>query len=176
MHTNPFWQKSAQELLNYRPDQHVAATELSYDVWQNYHTDDPYNGPISDRIRAAEEMAQKVSADGVVLFCHWGCKETCGASPYIKQQLEAAGFPTLILNGDGVDRSQYLRRADFHPVRSVHGNAGRDEMIYTSCRYALEELMAGFQENPPSARSFSGRGLSVRIHVLIRICAAMPRR
>ena len=86
MHTNPFWQKSAQELLNYRPDQHVAATELSYDVWQNYHTDDPfrfmaerlvydpYNGPISDRIRAAEEMAQKVSADGVVLFCHWGCK------------------------------------------------------------------------------------------------------
>lgn len=117
MHTNPFWQKSAQELLNYRPDQHVAATELSYDVWQNYHTDDPfrfmaerlvydpYNGPISDRIRTAEEMAQKVSADGVVLFCHWGCKETCGASPYIKQQLEAAGFPTLILNGDGVDRS-----------------------------------------------------------------------
>lgn len=45
-----------------------------------------------------------MQADGVVVFCHWGCKETCGASGQIKDALEKAGYPCLVLNGDGVDR------------------------------------------------------------------------
>ena len=50
------------------------------------------------------EMAERIAADGVILFCHWGCKETCGASTLIQETLESAGYPVLILNGDGVDR------------------------------------------------------------------------
>ena len=104
------------EMLNYREDFHVAATELSYDAWIDYEEKDPYrfmasrivydvyNGPARDRIKLAEQMAAEVGADGIVVFCHWGCKETCGMSALAKTQLEAAGYPTLILNGDGVDR------------------------------------------------------------------------
>ncbi len=116
MHSNPFWQASVRELFNFRPDQQILATELGYDNWQVFDPADPYrymasrlvynpyNGPVQDRIAAAAEMAQQTGADGVVLFCHWGCKETCGASALIKKELEARGFPTLVLNGDGVDR------------------------------------------------------------------------
>ncbi len=43
--------------------------------------------------------------DGVICFCHWGCKQTMGLSARFKQALEEAGHPTLILNGDGCDRS-----------------------------------------------------------------------
>lgn len=65
---------------------------------------DAYNGPVTDRIAATRKTADQVQADGVVVFCHWGCKETCGASGQIKDALEKAGYPCLVLNGDGVDR------------------------------------------------------------------------
>lgn len=117
MHTNPFWQKAARDLLSFQAGQYITATELSYDAWQQIEeTDpyrymaarlvyDPYNGPISDRIARTAEIARAVHADGIVCFCHWGCKETCGASGLMSRQLEAQGYPTLVLNGDGVDRA-----------------------------------------------------------------------
>ncbi len=125
MHTNPFWQKCVKDYLNYNEDINVTATELSYDVQvtdENGSSDtlldtsdpyvfmarrlvyDAYNGPVTDRIAATRKTADQVQADGVVVFCHWGCKETCGASGQIKDALEKAGYPCLVLNGDGVDR------------------------------------------------------------------------
>ncbi len=49
-------------------------------------------------------MAQKTGADGVILFCHWFCKETSGSAAISEETLTDAGFPTPVLNGDGVDR------------------------------------------------------------------------
>ena len=46
---------------------------------------------------------QRLGADGVVYFCHWGCKQTSGGAGYAKAALERAGYPTLILDGDGCD-------------------------------------------------------------------------
>ncbi|MEE8885092.1 MAG: 2-hydroxyacyl-CoA dehydratase family protein [Eubacteriales bacterium] len=116
MHSNPFWQKPVMDAFNYRPDMHIAATDMSYDVWQTSDPSDPFrfmaerlvydpfNGPYEDRMNRTIEMARDVDADGVILFCHWGCKETCGASALMKKGIEAAGFPCLVLNGDGVDK------------------------------------------------------------------------
>lgn len=116
MHTNPFWQKPVKDLLNFNEKEHIVATELGYDAWFDEEPDDPYhymaqrlvynpyNGPVKDRIAHTRKICEETDADGVVLFCHWGCKETCGASAAIKKELEAAGYPVLILNGDGVDR------------------------------------------------------------------------
>lgn len=116
MHSNPFWQKPLKKLLNENPEQRIAVTEMGYDNWYAYDTDDPYrymasrlvynpyNGKLEARIRAAKEMADQISADGIICFCHWGCKETCGGSVRIKKELEDAGYPVLVLNGDGVDR------------------------------------------------------------------------
>lgn len=38
----------------------------------------PFNGPVERRIQRALEMAKTVDADGMVWFCHWGCKMTLG--------------------------------------------------------------------------------------------------
>lgn len=117
MHSNPFWQKCVKDLFNENPKRRIVATELGYDNWNAYDPSDPYhymaerlvynpyNGPCDCRIARAKEMAEQTQADGVVCFCHWGCKETCGASFRIKTELEQAGYPVLILNGDGVDRT-----------------------------------------------------------------------
>ena len=60
-----------------------------------------YNGDVSQRIQMAERLAKETEADGGILFAHWGCKGTIGASSLIKNSLESAGLPTMILDGDG---------------------------------------------------------------------------
>ena len=57
-----------------------------------------------ERIDAASEAARALNVDGVICFCHWGCKQTMGLSAILKTRLEKQEFPTLILNGDGCDR------------------------------------------------------------------------
>ena len=116
LHSNPFYQKAVQRFFNYRSDPFLALTEMCYDPLLCSEETDPwramaerlvmnsFNGPVERRIGKAVRMAETVGADGAVLFCHWGCKETCGAAAAIRDALEAEHIPTLILNGDGVDR------------------------------------------------------------------------
>ena len=56
---------------------------------------------VKQRIEEAERLARITESDGAVLFAHWGCKGTIGASSLIKQSLEKTGLPTMILDGDG---------------------------------------------------------------------------
>ncbi|MBR2188957.1 MAG: 2-hydroxyacyl-CoA dehydratase [Eubacterium sp.] len=62
------------------------------------------NGPSSRRLARALEMCGRQEIDGVVYFCHWGCKQTLAAAGNARQLFEAAGYPVLILDGDGADR------------------------------------------------------------------------
>lgn len=64
-----------------------------------------FNGPGKRRIERVRRIAEATGADGVVCFCHWGCKETMGVSQLAKRELEGAGIPTLVLDGDCVQRS-----------------------------------------------------------------------
>ena len=50
------------------------------------------------------DLVKKLNADGVILFCHWGCKHTLGGARLGKKALEEAGLPTLLLDGDSCDR------------------------------------------------------------------------
>ena len=56
---------------------------------------------MKQRIRRAQELANLTEVDGGILFAHWGCKGTIGASSLIKNSLENAGLPTMVLDGDG---------------------------------------------------------------------------
>ena len=116
LHSNPFYDAGAKGLLNHRRDPFLALTEMCWDPLVPMDDPDPYramarrvvydsyNGPVERRIGRALEMARTIGADGAVLFCHWGCKQTCGAAALIRDALQAEGVPTLVLNGDGVDR------------------------------------------------------------------------
>ena len=64
-----------------------------------------FNGPARRRVGRIRTLAEVTGSDGVVCFCHWGCKETMGASQLAKRTLEAAGLPVLVLDGDGCHRA-----------------------------------------------------------------------
>lgn len=60
-------------------------------AWQRRLIDNVQNGPSIRRIRAAIANAKALNADGVILFCHWGCKQTMGMALLARQMLSDAG-------------------------------------------------------------------------------------
>ena len=116
LHSNPFYQEAVKQVFNYCEDPRIVLTEMCCDTLVDVRENDPYkamaarvvrnsfNGPVTRRIDHALETARLTDADGIILFCHWGCKETCGGSALIAKALEEAGYPVLVINGDGVDR------------------------------------------------------------------------
>ncbi len=116
MHSNPFWQDAVKNVLNNKSEQHIVATELSYENWF-VEDDDPYtfmakrliyssyNGQIQRRIERNLEMAKDLDVDGIICFCHWGCKQGSGCANLIAKKMMEENYPILILNGDGVDRA-----------------------------------------------------------------------
>lgn len=113
MHIMPFLQEPVKEVFNYSKTMHISACDFVADGFRMMYSDDPYealaekmvyciyNGSVKQRIEMARELAKETQADGGVLFAHWGCKGTIGASSLIKSSLEESGLPTIVLDGDG---------------------------------------------------------------------------
>lgn len=113
MHMMPFLQEPVKEVFNYSKDVHISACDFVADGFQVCKSQNPYeimaekmvhcifNGSVKQRIEKATELAKFTNADGSILFAHWGCKGTIGASSLIKSALEDQGIPTMILDGDG---------------------------------------------------------------------------
>ncbi len=110
----PFLQEPVKDIFNYSQNVHIRACDFVADGFQRMHAEDPYealaekmvyciyNGSVKQRIDEARNgLPELTEADGAVLFAHWGCKGTIGASSLIKSSLENAGLPTMILDGDG---------------------------------------------------------------------------
>ncbi|MCI1666297.1 MAG: 2-hydroxyacyl-CoA dehydratase [Atopobiaceae bacterium] len=121
VHAAPYFSVPLQKVLDRTETAQIIASDMGFaqvslDGW-SYGPDHPFeamaerlvrnsfNGPATRRIDRIRELAERTQADGVVVFCHWGCKETLGASQLMKRDLEAAGFPTLVLDGDGCNRA-----------------------------------------------------------------------
>ena len=117
MHTNPFWVPQLRAITDFNPEVQVVACDMCFEGFADTAGDDPYtamarrlvysafNGPVERRIARGIQAARQVKADGVIWFCHWGCKHTLGGAQLAKERFEAAGLPCLILDGDGCDRS-----------------------------------------------------------------------
>ncbi|MGN0708841.1 MAG: 2-hydroxyacyl-CoA dehydratase subunit D, partial [Anaerovoracaceae bacterium] len=117
IHTIPNWQEPVRRMFNFSDEAQIIGCDLNWDSLIEMDPEKPYesmarrlvdstfNGNGSRRVEAAVRMAEKLDADGAVIFCHWGCKQTMGLSVQFKKALEDAGYPALILNGDGCDES-----------------------------------------------------------------------
>lgn len=115
MHILPNWQDSMKDILEASGRCELVGTDIAADSLPDMDPDHPYesmarrvveslcNGPATRRIGTALRYAKEAGADGVIVFCHWGCKQTLGLSQMAKQMLEAEGLPTLVLDGDGCD-------------------------------------------------------------------------
>lgn len=117
MHTIPYWVHPLRDVLDYNEKVQVVGCDMCFEGLIKGDPTDPYramaqrivysafNGPVQRRIDRGLEAARELKADGVIWFCHWGCKHTLGGAQLAKQKFEEAGYPCLILDGDGCDRS-----------------------------------------------------------------------
>lgn len=129
MHVPPFFQEPLQRMLDNTAEAQIVASDMCFDgvgdpsgadlaaYERALDADDPYafmaarlvhnafNGAGERRVERALHLARQTGADGVVCFCQWGCKHTLGLSQLAKETLEAEGFPTLVLEGDGCNRA-----------------------------------------------------------------------
>ncbi len=118
IHTTPFWVPPLRELFDHNSAVQITGSDMSYEApLLGFNPEDPcetmakrlvyssFNGPVQRRIDRALETARQTNADGIVWFCHWGCKHTLGGAQLAKKQMEEAGYPTLILDGDSCDRA-----------------------------------------------------------------------
>lgn len=118
VHTLPYWQDALRDLINFTDRCEIVACDMVLDaMYADLNESDPYkfmaerllkntiNGSSENRIHAVAKLANELNADGVIWYCHWGCKQTAGASALAKEYLENSGYPTLILDGDGCDSS-----------------------------------------------------------------------
>jgi benzoyl-CoA reductase/2-hydroxyglutaryl-CoA dehydratase subunit BcrC/BadD/HgdB len=115
-HTIPYWQDAVRELFNDDGRRQLIGCDLNLDPVEELDEARPYeslarrllgkmlNGPVENRAGRLLEMARALKADGVIVFCHWGCKQTLGAARLIQERLEREGFAVLVLDGDGCDR------------------------------------------------------------------------
>ncbi|MGX8704330.1 MAG: 2-hydroxyacyl-CoA dehydratase subunit D, partial [bacterium] len=117
MHVLPNYQDEVKEIFQGEADVEVIGCDLAYDAFVQMDPEKPfesmarrmvqssYNGPGSRRIGETLRRAREMRADGVIIFCQWGCKQTQGLAFEAKRVFEANGFPTLVLDGDGCDRT-----------------------------------------------------------------------
>ena len=117
MHTTPFWVAPLRAVTDFNREVQVVACDMCfeglvkadparpYDAMARRVVYSAFNGPVSRRIARGLEAARQTRADGVVWFCHWGCKHTLGGAQLAKETFEANGLPCLVLDGDGCDRS-----------------------------------------------------------------------
>ena len=129
MHVPPFFQEPLQDMLDASDDAQIVASDMCFDAIADptgadaaaydaaLAARDPYafmaarlvhnafNGSGERRVERALALARATGADGVVCFCQWGCKHTLGLSQLAKERLESAGYPTLVLEGDGCNRA-----------------------------------------------------------------------
>ncbi|HOA36613.1 MAG TPA: 2-hydroxyacyl-CoA dehydratase family protein [Bacillota bacterium] len=115
LHTLPNWQASLKVIFDEANECEIVGCDMAYDTLVELDPEKPYesmarrvvynlnNGGGERRVNAAVKYAKALKADGVLIFCHWGCKQTQGLSQFAKEVLEKEGFPTLILDGDGCD-------------------------------------------------------------------------
>ncbi len=114
MHLKPYY---SDELMNFLKQEGavLAMEEFSHIYWPPLDPGQPFLSlarkalshftfkPVTERIRVMADLARKYRVDGIVHFSHHGCRTACGGALMIKEALQEAGWPVLVLEGDCLD-------------------------------------------------------------------------
>ena len=115
-HLLPFYSQSLREYLDKNEEYQLLMSDMNGDYLEEIDVNNiyrsiakklilnSYNGPYERRGNNILKLAKELNADGVVNFCHWGCKQSSGGSLILKEILNKNNIPMLSIDGDAVDR------------------------------------------------------------------------
>lgn len=116
VHLLPYYQETLKEYFNLTEDYQIQTIEMNLDYRKPLDEEHPlealadkmvqnvYNGSYERKAKLVSELAENLHSDGVINFCHWGCKQSSGGVMLLKEELDQKDIPLLILDGDGMDR------------------------------------------------------------------------
>lgn len=117
VHLLPYYQETLKKYFNVSKTHQIQAIEMNLDYRAPLDVDHPLDA-LADKIinniytRGYErkaglvaDLAKELKSDGVINFCHWGCKQSSGGVMLLREKLKQEGIPFLVLDGDGMDRA-----------------------------------------------------------------------
>lgn len=116
VHLLPYYQKTLKSYFNVTDGCQIQAIEMNLDYREPLDTAHPleslakkminniYTGSYDRKAEMVKELALDLDSDGIINFCHWGCKQSSGGVMILKEKLQEIDKPLLILDGDGIDR------------------------------------------------------------------------
>ncbi len=119
LHLRPYYENDLFRLLEGELGARVVFEEMNNVYWEPLDPKYPYLslarkilnhpgvGPVKRRIDEIEKLVREFSADAVIHFSHWGCRQSTGVLPYIRNELRDKEIPFLALDGDCVDRGSF---------------------------------------------------------------------
>lgn len=116
VHLLPMFEKNFKDYFNFGEKYRIAGSDINYDFLDEIDEKDPFsgiaekliltsfNGGIDRRVSRIRELVEKIKPDGIIQFCHLGCKQSMGGVFFIKKLASEMGIPFLCLDGDCVDK------------------------------------------------------------------------
>lgn len=116
VHLFPYYQETLQAYFNLNDNYQILTTEMNLDYMEPLDTAHPlealakkmicnlYNGSYQRKADFCAQTAKKLQVDGVINFCHWGCKQSSGGVMLLRETMRKHDLPLLVLDGDGMDR------------------------------------------------------------------------
>lgn len=116
VHLLPYYQETLRECFNLSEKNYISVYDFTLDYMEEMDEEHPveaiarkmirniYNGDYSRKIRMISELADEFQPDGLIHYCHWGCKQSSGGVMMLREEMTKKGVPTLILDGDALDR------------------------------------------------------------------------
>lgn len=115
VHLMPYYQQSLKAAFDYSSEHQIVALDMALCTASPLADPDPFralaeklignamNGPYERKIELIDKLIDHTNADGVIHFCHWGCKQSAGGSALLRDHLHERRIPLLQLDGDGID-------------------------------------------------------------------------
>ena len=116
IHIPPLFEKSFIKYFNFSTEFPILGFDLNYDFLDEIDLGDPlegiakklllnsYNGPFDRKIALIDMLVKKIRPDGVIHFCHFGCKQSIGGINLLKEYFDKNNIPFLALDGDVIDK------------------------------------------------------------------------
>ncbi len=116
IHLVPMFEKNFERYFNFSDKLHISGFDLNYDFMDEIDEKDPFlgiaeklilnslNGEATRRLSLIADLVDKLNPDGVIQFCHLGCKQSMGSRFLIKELTGKLGLPFLHIDGDFVDK------------------------------------------------------------------------